>query len=99
MPPEDFSDFVRVRKKACEFLAAFDHVFNQDWSHSKECLRNPDAFIDPSEGTFIYPNVNDPSANWSARDVLLERYFELRKALLQNGCDPEDIDFPDDSLN
>jgi hypothetical protein len=78
------------------FVGTFEHVFDQDWAHTKGCLQNPDSYIDPA-GTFINPIEFDETNNWASRAALLERYRELAEVLLRRGIQARLPDEDDDS--
>lgn len=79
-----------LERVAAEFIDAFEHVFGDDWEHTKGCLSSPDLFID-RELTFINPGQFDEANNWCSRLRLLERYRCLAEELMKRGVHADDF--------
>jgi len=60
-----------------DFLWHFELVFDSDWQHTREVLRDPRHYISES-GTFLHPAVEDESNNWGNRGGLLDAYRRLK---------------------
>ena len=88
----------KLRDSIEKFLGAFETVFDEDWTYTKEMLgiveeteeQAKDArefgletiHIISPDGTFLNPKVEDETEDWGSRGELLEQYRKL-KALLQ----------------
>lgn len=83
----DMNHDPEFEKAVAHFVGAFEHVFGDDWEHTKECMKVPDLFVDP-KGTFINPAEFDESNNWCSRYALLETYRKLVEAMLRRGIKP-----------
>ena len=82
------NDDQELERAVAHFVGAFEHVFGADWAHTKDCLQNPNTFIDPA-GTFLNPVEFDEANNWSSRYMLLECYRKLVEAMLRRGIHPK----------
>ncbi|MFB2895030.1 hypothetical protein ACE1CI_19155 [Aerosakkonemataceae cyanobacterium BLCC-F50] len=70
--------------KTLHFLDCFETVFDNDWYHTRENIRDKDAKWQwiPEDKTLLDPEcVND---NWSNHANLVERYLALRAYLVSN---------------
>lgn len=86
-----------LKNRLEKFLDVFEKVFHKDWDYSKEmmCIQQvteeqkrkaKDIGLETvemiaSDGTFLYPNVEDENENWGYRGMLLKEYRELKKIL------------------
>jgi hypothetical protein len=84
-----------LRKSVDKFLYAFEKVFDEDWSYTKEQLgmysSNSELKDDPAtihliapNGTFLDPKIDDEKEDWGYRGMLLEEYRNLKLLLLKN---------------
>lgn len=82
---------ITLERTAAEFIDAFEHVFGDDWEHTKACLAsNSDSFVDRGH-TFINPGQFDEANNWCSRLHLLERYRCLAEELMKRGVHADDF--------
>jgi hypothetical protein len=65
-----------------KFITSFELVFDNDWEMTKNCITNDILICD--NGTFIHPDVNDESNNWSNRGGLLDTYRHLLDVMDKN---------------
>jgi hypothetical protein len=79
-----------------EFIAAFEQVFDSDWTHTKEMLgircETPEQKktsaalglesipIISDHGTFLNPMVEDETEDWGNRGRLLAAYRTLKQS-------------------
>lgn len=79
---------------ATKFIRAFEQVFDEDWTYTKQNLgiwekpthlddENSIPFIS-NDGTFLNPKVDDETENWGHRAILLDQYRALKKLLSDN---------------
>jgi hypothetical protein len=87
----------KLRDSIEKFLRAFETVFDEDWTYTKEMLgimeeteeqaKNSKDFgletihIISPDGTFLNPKIEDEIEDWGSRGELLDQYRKL-KALL-----------------
>ncbi len=87
-------------KAAEEFLDAFEVVFGDDWSYTKEMLGIQEETeaqkkaalemgletidIISENGNFIKPGIEDETEDWGARGILLSKYRALKELLGNN---------------
>ena len=83
--------------KVREFLDAFEEVFDQDWTYTKEMLgirgqteeqkrACAEAGLETipiitDDGTFIHPKVEDEVEDWGNRARLLAAYRALKEEM------------------
>jgi hypothetical protein len=79
----------RLEELAARFIDRFEHVFGDDWEHTRACLSSPDCFVDRGH-TFINPGQFDESNNWCSRSGLLEAYRCLAEELMKRGVHADD---------
>lgn len=62
-----------------DFLDCFELVFDADWDHTTRSLRAdcPSSTI-ATNGSFIFPKVEDEDNNWGNRGALLAAYRKLK---------------------
>ena len=74
---------------AVEFMGSFERVFGNDWDHTRSSISVEDRrYI---KGTFLAPNVEDESNDWSNRGALLSAYREFRKILEARGYQSDEL--------
>ncbi len=83
-----------VQDTIIEFVNAFEQVFVNDWTYTKQNLgiwdkptdlddENSIPFIS-GDGTLLNPKVADETENWGHRAILLDQYRTLKKLLADN---------------
>jgi hypothetical protein len=67
-----------MNEQFLEFLGAFEIVFHYDWDYTEAMIG------DVKNGcTFIYPGIEEKIGDWAARELLLEKYRDLKEFLKQ----------------
>ena len=79
----------RLQAALNRFLDSFEHVFHDDWEHTKGCLRNPSSFA--CEESFLYPATDDEGNNWCSRKCLLSSYRELVSLMMKQAVRHPDL--------
>jgi len=72
-----------LEKAAADFVSNFELVFDNDWSHTKESSGR-ERYL-KATGTFLAPDVEDESDDWSNRGNLLDAYRTLKTVLQTQG--------------
>ena len=81
---------LKLEQLTAQFIDSFEHVFGDDWEHTKGCLDMPQCFVEPGH-TFINPGQFDEGNNWCSRGRLLETYRSLAEELMKRGVYADDF--------
>jgi hypothetical protein len=74
-----------MREAVEQFVGAFEVVFDEDWSYSRDhMLGNMDRII-PGGETFLRNSQDPDGLNWGSRAALLGAYDRLLQAMQERG--------------
>lgn len=78
----------RFRSYSISFLGSAEGILDQDWEHTNSCLRDENInFFIGENGSFLFPEVDDPGNNWGNRSGFLYSYRKLKEFILENHLD------------
>jgi hypothetical protein len=77
-----------MEQSLADLTAAMWWVFEADWLHTREVIQNKDRLISRA-GTFLHPQVEHESDDWSNRGRLLEAYRRAVVLLRAHGTEVE----------